>query len=88
MLPLSKILKHYILLKKKWNKLHIVLKTGIITAIAGISPLLIIIGLDKLEFIEAGNALGPGLLAFISFWPSVLLITIGSILTLIKRRKS
>ena len=57
MLPLSKILKHYILLKKKWNKLHIVLKTGIITAIAGISPLLIIIGLDKLEFRGCGDTL-------------------------------
>ncbi|KRO86281.1 MAG: hypothetical protein O2790_02660 [Bacteroidetes bacterium] len=75
-------------MKEKWNKLHVMLKIGLITAIVGISPLLIIVGLDKLEFIEAGNAIGPGILAFITFWPSILLIIIGSILTLIKRRKA
>ena len=55
--------------------------------IIGFSPLLIILGLDEFGVIEAGNALGPGLLAFMSFWPSVILIITGSILTYIKKEK-
>ena len=73
---------------KKWKNLHVTLRIGLIILTLGLSPLLIIIGLDALGVVDAGNALGPGLLAFISFWPSIILIIIGSILTFLKSRKA
>ncbi len=74
-------------MRKKWRNLHVTLRIGLIILTLGLSPLLIIIGLDALGVVEAGNALGPGLLVFITFWPSIILIIIGSILTLLKKRK-
>lgn len=49
--------------------------------VVGISPLLIILSLDAMGLIDAGNAMGPGILAFFTFYPSLILIIIGSILT-------
>lgn len=73
-------------MKSNWNKFHKILKIGIILLLFGAGPLLITIGLDKTGIINAGNALGPGLLAMISFWPSIILIIIGIILTYQKRK--
>jgi hypothetical protein len=56
--------------------------------VVGTSPLLIIIGLDALGIVDAGNALGPGILMFLTFFPSIILILIGSILTYKKLNKA
>lgn len=68
-----------------WNKFHRILKIGIISLFAGSGPLLLIIGLDKIGIISAGNALGVGILAMLSFYPSIILIIIGIILTFKKK---
>ncbi|MFC2111243.1 hypothetical protein ACFLQ5_02195 [Bacteroidota bacterium] len=74
-------------MKSTWSKLHKTLKIGLMLLILGSSPLLVIMGLDAIGLIDAGNALGPGILAMLSFYPSLILIIIGSILTYRKRKK-
>jgi hypothetical protein len=74
-------------MKSKWSKLHKTLKIGLILFIVGSGPLLIIIGLDALGIINTGNPLGPGILAVLTFFPSIILIIIGSILTFLKLKK-
>jgi hypothetical protein len=74
-------------MKSKWSKLHKTLKTGLILFIVGSGPMLIISGLDALGIINAGNALGPAILALLTFFPSIILIIIGSILTFLKQKK-
>jgi Na+/melibiose symporter-like transporter len=71
-------------MKSKWNKFHLTLKIGLILFLAGSGPLLIIIGFHELGIIEADNAILPGILTMLTFWPSVVLILIGSIITLFK----
>lgn len=75
-------------MRKKWRKLHLTLRIGIILLIVGISPLLIVLGLNELGIIDAGNAVGPGILAMLAFYPSIILIIIGSVLTYLNRRKT
>lgn len=55
--------------------------------IVGLCPILVLFGLDFLGIIDAGNALGPGILAFLTFYPAIILIVIGNILTNRKREK-
>jgi hypothetical protein len=74
-------------MKKNWSRFHNTLKIGLILLITGTSPLLVIVGLDQLGVIDAGNAMGPGILAMLTFWPSIILIIIGSILTFKKRKQ-
>ena len=74
-------------MKSTWSKLHLALKIGLIVYVLGSGPLLILLGLDALGIIDAGNAVGPGILAMLSFYPSIILIIIGSILTYRKRNK-
>jgi hypothetical protein len=75
-------------MKSTWSKLHLTLKIGLIVFVLGAGPLLILLGLDALGLIDAGNAVGPGILAAFSFYPSVILIIIGSILTYRKINKA
>jgi hypothetical protein len=75
-------------MKSTWSKLHLTLKIGLIVFILGAGPLLIVLGLDALGLIDAGNAVGPGILAMLSFYPSIIMIIIGSILTYRKRNKA
>jgi hypothetical protein len=74
-------------MKSTWSKWHLTLKIRLIVFVVGAGPLLILLGLDALGFIDAGNAVGPGFLAALSFYPSIILIIIGSILTYRKRNK-
>jgi hypothetical protein len=74
-------------MKSPWSKLHITLKIGILYFTIGSGPLLILMGLDALGFFNAGNPVGFGILALLSFYPSIILIIIGSILTYLKRKK-
>lgn len=69
-----------------WSKLHKTLKIGIISLLLGSGPLLLIIGLDNIGIISAGNALGVGILAMLSFYPSIILIIVGIILTFKKSK--
>jgi hypothetical protein len=71
----------------RFLKLNLSLKIGIILFALGSSPLLAVIGFDALGLIEAGNPIGPGILAFLTFWPSIVLIIIGSILTNKKNKR-
>lgn len=70
-----------------WNKFHSTLKIGVILLIIGTSPLIISIIVSELGFIDIGNAVGPGIIAFVSFYPSIILILIGSILSYRKNKK-
>lgn len=75
-------------MKSTWRKLHQTLKIGLIIFVIGSGPLLILLGLDALELIDVGNAVGPGILSMLSFYPSIILIIIGSILTYRNRKKA
>ncbi len=70
-----------------WNKLHKVLQVGLCLLFFGSAPLLIAIALDALSIIDAGNALGLGLLTLLTFYPSLVLIVVGIVLTIVKRIK-
>ena len=70
-----------------WNKLHIVLRVGLGLLFFGSTPLLIVIALDALSIIDGGNGLGFGLLTLLTFYPSLVLIVVGVVLTLVKRMK-
>lgn len=74
-------------MKLTWSKLHLTLRIGILLFIIGSGPLLILIGLDALGLIDAGNPVGFGILAMLSFYPSIILMIIGSILTFLKRKR-
>ena len=71
-----------------WNKLHKVLQVGLCLLFFGSAPLLIVIALDALSVLDAGNGLGFGLLTLLTFYPSLVLIVVGGVLTLLKRRKN
>ena len=71
-----------------WNKLHKVLQVGLCLLFFGSAPLLIAIALDGLSIIDAGNALGLGLLTLLTFYPSLVLIVVGIVLTIVKRKKT
>jgi hypothetical protein len=43
-------------------------------------------GLDKLGVIEVGNALGLGLLLYLTVPPGILLVIFGSVVALVARR--
>lgn len=73
-------------MKDTWSKFHLTLKIGIIMLFVGTGPILLLLGLDALGFVDAGNAVGPGILAFLTFYPSIILIIIGGILTYKNRR--
>lgn len=74
-------------MKLTWSKLHLTLRIGILLFIIGSGPLLILMGLDALGLIDAGNPVGFGILAMLSFYPSIILMIIGSILTFLKRKR-
>ncbi len=71
--------------KNVLSKFHITIKIGIIILVIGISPLLFILLGDTLGLLDAGNAVGPGILAAVTFWPAIILIAIGTIISLVKR---
>lgn len=72
-------------IKNVLSKFHITLKIGIIILVIGISPLLLILLGDTLGLLDAGKAVGPGILAAVAFWPAIALILIGTIISLVKR---
>jgi len=81
------IKKQAMRVKLFWNNLHKVLQVGLCLLFFGSAPLLIVIALDALSIIDAGNGLVFGLLTLLTFYPSLVLIAVGVVLTLVKRRK-
>jgi hypothetical protein len=69
----------------KISKLNLPLKIRISTLILGSGPLLIILFLETLGIIDVSNPVGPGILAFLTFWPSIILIIIGVVRESIKK---
>lgn len=56
------------------------LRRGAILLAGGTGPLLLIIGLAKIGIGDPNpNPIGPGLLAFLTFWPSVGMIVYGAV---------
>ena len=76
------------LIKLFWNNLHKVLQVGLCLLFFGSAPLLIVIALDALSVLDAGNGLGFGILTLLTFYPSLVLIVVGGVLTLLKRSKN
>ena len=69
----------------KISRLNLPLKIGISTLILGSGPLLIILFLETLGIIDVSNLVGPGILASLTFWPSIILIIIGVVRESIKK---
>jgi hypothetical protein len=74
-------------LKSHIAKLHWTLIVGFIIFMLGVGPLLVGGLLDELGIIDIGTGLGLGLLATASFGPSIIMIIIGVIITVVKRNK-
>jgi len=76
-------------MKSKWSKLHITLKIGLILLILCFGPSLIQWGLFALGINIASKPLSLvlGILNFITFLPSLILIIVGGILTFLKLKK-
>jgi hypothetical protein len=81
----QQFIQNQMTVKNVVSKFHITLKIGIIILVIGIGPLLFILPGDALGLLDAGNAAGPGILAFVTFWPAIALIVIGTIISLVKR---
>jgi hypothetical protein len=58
------------------------LKIGLILLLVGSGPLLVWMAVDP-----NSNPVGPGCLAFLTFWPAVILIAVG-LIELLRRRRS
>jgi len=70
---------------KKINKLT---KIGLIIFIVGCSPLLLIMLCAKLGILDDPNPVIFGIMAFLTFWPSLILIFIGIIKQLLLKIKN
>lgn len=57
------------------------LKIGLILLVVGSGPLLVWMAVDP-----NSNPVGPGCLAFFTFWPSIILILLGFAELLLRRR--
>ncbi len=55
--------------------------------ILGTGPFWIALVLYQLGWITDNNPVGFGILAFLTFWPSVILIVVGVVLVLIAKRR-
>ncbi|MCW5622532.1 MAG: hypothetical protein KIS79_15595 [Burkholderiales bacterium] len=62
------------------------IRIGIAGLVLGTGPLFLAVGISYLMGDKNPNPVGPGILAFLTFWPSVLLIVIGVVVTI--RRKA
>ena len=57
------------------------LKIGLILLVVGSGPLLVWMAVDP-----NSNPVGPGCLAFVTFWPSIILLLLGFAELLLRRR--
>ncbi len=72
-----------------WKNLHLLSRIGIIVLVIGSFPFFLIMGLDTLGVLEAGNfAMGTGPLVMFTFWPSIFMIILGAILKRKEKKNS
>jgi hypothetical protein len=69
-------------------KLSKLFRIGLALFVIGSGPLLVIIALAKLHATNDSNPnpVGPGILVFLTFWPSIALILGGLVLSIRRRR--
>ncbi len=63
------------------------IRIGVGMFVLGTGPLWLIIFLDEIGWMNEDNPLGPGILAFLTFWPSLILIAAGVVAVLLARRR-
>lgn len=71
-------------------KLTVVFWVGLLLVVLGTGPLLLIVVVAELGLISDPNPnpMGPGLLAFFTFWPAVILIAWGLVASVLRYRRS
>ena len=61
------------------------IRVGVAGLILGTGPLLLAVAISYLMGDKNPHPIGPGLLAMLTFWPSILLIVIGVIITIVRK---
>ena len=56
-----------------------IFKAGLWLLIIGVSPLLLYVLYEFVSGARGGNPIGLGLLFFVTFWPSVIMMLIGAV---------
>ncbi|HEY7575159.1 MAG TPA: hypothetical protein VIB08_08360 [Thermoanaerobaculia bacterium] len=66
--------------RRLWSNRYF--KIGFLLLVLGTGPLLAVIAAAKLGFGDPNpNPIGCGILAFLTFWPSIILIVLGIVMT-------
>ena len=68
-----------------WNKLHRWIRVGSQVLLFGTGPLLITASLDYLGIIDGGNFLLFGMLAWLSFYPGLIMLVAGIVATVVNK---
>ncbi|MCW5574876.1 MAG: hypothetical protein KIT13_02160 [Burkholderiales bacterium] len=66
-------------LQSRWIRL------GVAGLVLGTGPLLLAVAISYLMGDRNPNPVGPGILALLTFWPSILLVLIGVIVTIFRK---
>lgn len=61
------------------------IRVGVAGLILGTGPLLLAVVISYLMGDKNPNPVGPGILAMLTFWPSILLIVIGVVTTIVRK---
>ncbi len=61
------------------------IRVGMAGLVLGTGPLLLAVAISYLMGDRNPNPVGPGILAFLTFWPSVLLVLIGVVVTIVRK---
>ena len=64
------------------------IRTGALLFLIGPGFLVLAYAISRVMGDEHPNPVGPGLLTYFLFWPSVILLSIGALWTFIKNRKA
>lgn len=62
-----------------------IFKAGLLLLVIGSSPLLLYVLYEFVTGATGGNPIGLGLLLFVTFWPSVIMMIIGIVSVLLKK---
>lgn len=73
-----------------WGKItgSKIFRAGAVLFTVGITPLLLYLLYEAVTGKTGGNPIGLGLLFFVTFWPSVILMLIGAVSGLLKKDKA
>lgn len=61
------------------------IRVGVAGLVLGTGPLLLAVAISYLMGDKNPNPIGPGILAFLTFWPSILSILIGVVVTIVRK---